>query len=68
MLLEHYIDQGILMQQLFRASQNSTITFADGMVRVTKKNGTYSEFKGVMTLVNIETAIEMVEGEQGNPG
>ena len=61
MLLEQYLDCGILLMQLIRVSQGREITFADKKVIVKGKSGVVHEIytgSNGITLSSIECALE----------
>jgi len=61
MLLENYVDLGVLLQILMRVSEGKTITFSPGYVIVQKQDGTIQEKKTgseMITINTVEIAIE----------
>ncbi len=62
MLLEDYLDKGVLLSHLMAVSKQNEITFAPGKVTVKGKDGTVTDacFSGIgVTICSIEVAIEL---------
>lgn len=64
MILEDYIDKGILMERLLSASSRVSITFANGLVKVQTTNGeaVFGIENCPVTMDALERAIEVANG------
>lgn len=66
MLLEKYLDMGILLYHLMSVSQGVEITFGLGKIIVTRRDGTIKEVVTdlhAITIHSIECAIEAARGD-----